>query len=147
MDRDEILDWGINYENDAYFFYVENSKKFPEFEELFSSLAMQEYRHRRLLEFFRESGDFDEANRKAYEENVMGYVMSPEARQDTKEYDDAGEVVRTALRIEQESFDMYSKMHSEVSGEELRKLLKRLMEMEYSHVVLIKKQLGKYLTS
>jgi rubrerythrin len=147
MDRDEIFNWGINYENETYYFYVENSKKFPEFEELFISLALQEYRHKRLLEFFREGYDFEEANRKANEENVLEYAMRPGVKEDTKVYEEAGDVIKTALKIEQESFDVYSTMHREQTDGELKKLLKRLMEMEYSHVVLIKEQLGKYLSS
>lgn len=138
MERNDILDKAIDYENKTYFFYIESAKRFPENEKLFNTLAMEENRHRRLLGFFKESDDFDASMKKAYDESIMGAVQG-DAEFNFKGTSD--ELIEKAISLEKTGFDIYADMLENTDDEKLRHLLKTLMDMEMDHVKMLKERL------
>jgi rubrerythrin len=141
MKFDEIIRKGIELEDNAYYFYIDQSKSFPSVAKFFTMLAIEEMRHKRLLEIFLETKDFLISERMANEENVLASIESGDHKQ--YHFENIGAAVDQAIKLEIEAFELYAILFKEERDPEVNKLLRSLMEMEYKHADLLKQRFGR----
>jgi rubrerythrin len=141
VDYIDIINKGIQLEDEAYHFYTSQAKRHVEVEKLFSSLAIEELKHRRLLEHFKKTNDFMEAERRVNQENILGLV--PLDDQAPVLYSDLSHVIDTAISMEVQAFELYASIYKESVHSDVMNLLRTLMDMELRHAELLKERFKK----
>lgn len=132
---DEILDFAIDKEQEAYDFYMEWSEKTkePGISRLFRQFAGEESRHKSKLQNVKQ-GESVEILEQAASQNVMNLRISDYLVEVSPKPElDYQEALIIAMNREKASFRLYNDLASSTDDKELEKVFLGLAEEEAKH--------------
>ncbi len=127
----EILNAAIEGEKEAHQFYLDLSRKVPQphLQEMFSSFADEELKHRQILENFRDDDKTRLAFGRVPDLKVAETVETPKLSLEMKPSD----AIALAMKKEQAAMEHYTKLAQACSDENQRKIFEQLAAMERQH--------------
>ena len=127
----EVLDYAINGEKEAYYFYSEWAKKVknPGIKKVFEELAREESGHEKFLKDFKEGKIKDFPQGEIVDLKISDYLIESKASVDL-DYQDA---LILAMQRERDAFRLYSHLSGITKEEEYKKLFTMLAEQEAKH--------------
>lgn len=139
MDYHEIdaIDEAIKLEIKAYNFYVTLATKCVNVgcDMLFSKFALEELKHKRILENFKLNEDFDLSKDKVREENILQFVMKGYETVKQIDYHELKKSWDIAIEKELKAIGIYQRLMNQSKNPDLYALFKRLRTWERSHFV------------
>lgn len=141
----EAFQKALDFEQKGHKIYEEtaNKTKNPIVEKTFRYLADQELLHADEIKEYMEKldkGTIIKTRDDKPEETKKFFQMTVEEfKEKTELSDDDLKAHKTALELEQKSYNFYKKQHDKAKDKELKKFFKFLMEQENSHYELIQK--------
>ncbi len=145
MELEPAIKKAISIEQEAHELYVDLSKRSgkPELARFFLKLAFEELRHKRLLEMFLESGDFQQAWADAYNEHVLHTLLDPKDPYHQYNHEELKSAWKLAIKKEIETYEMYKGLEEEAATEQQKKLFDQLKRWEKSHRLTLEKEYKK----
>jgi rubrerythrin len=127
----EVLNYAINGEREACFFYTEWAKKVtnPGIKKVFEELAVEESGHERFLKDFKEGKIKNLPQGEIVDLKISDYLIESKASIDLN-YQDA---LILAMQRERDAFRLYSHLAEITKENEYKKLFNMLAEQEAKH--------------
>lgn len=128
---DEILDFAIEREEEAFVFYTDlsNSVKSTHMRQLFSDFAHEELGHKAKLIAVKRSQALSPSQKKIMDLKIVDYMMNAKPQPDMK-YRDA---LQLAMQREKASFKLYHDLAHATEDDALRSLFMFLAQEEAKH--------------
>lgn len=128
---DEILDFAIGHEEEAFTFYTDlsNSVKSTHMRQLFSDFAHEELGHKARLMTVQKNGTLVSARKKIMDLKIADYMVDIEP-QPGMEYQDA---LRLAMQREKAAFKLYTDLAAATEDDTVRSLFLFLAQEEAKH--------------
>ncbi len=130
---DDILDFAIKNEEEAYKFYLALAEKTkPSLKSTFEDFAREELKHKEMILKVKAGGEL-----KPIEDKIMDLKILESLKREDKienysdlEYEDA---LKIAMKREKETFLFYTKLADKMENDNLRNLFLRLAQEEAKH--------------
>lgn len=133
-----IIEKAADREHEAYEFYTENNKRteIGNLKSIFTKLAIEELKHERLLRDILTLEDFDKAIEKSNSEHpFQTSVIEDVDPHGNLEF--IGDTLDVAIKMEQESFEIYDSQYKIEKSEDLKRLFLFLAKEEAKHKSLL----------
>ncbi len=130
---DDILDFAIKNEEEAYEFYIALSKKTkPSIKKTFEDFAQEELKHKEMLLKIKEDGELKPFKGKIMDLKILESLKEDEkiGNYDAIEYADA---LKIAMKKEKETFLFYTKLAEKMDDENLKNTFLKLAQEEAKH--------------
>lgn len=128
---EEILDYAIEKEEEAHQFYLDWSKKIESenMQELFSSFADEELKHKEKLLRVKSGGTFKPSSQKITDLKIVDYLVdiTPTPEMDYQE------ALIVAMKREKASFRLYSDLAAMSESDTMHELFTALAQEEAKH--------------
>ncbi len=141
MELKEALQTALDFEKKGEKIYKDTAAitKNPIVKKTFSYLAEQELNHINEIEEYIEKNKIEMKGDKLEDTKRFFTMTVNEFKEKTELSDDDLNAHKTALELEQSSYDFYKEQFEQADDAELKKFFKFLMEQENNHYVLIQK--------
>lgn len=128
---DDILDFAIKNEIEAYEFYTDLAAKMakPEMKKVFEEFALEEKGHRKQLENVKKDGIFHVSDKKVADLKVADYVADVEPTSDM----DYQAAIVLAMKKEKKAFQLYTTLANLVEDATAKQLFTSLAQQEARH--------------
>lgn len=133
-----IIEKAADREHDAYEFYNENNRKtdIGNLKSIFTKLAIEELKHERLLRDIIALEDIDKAIEKSISEHpLQASVIEDIDPRGNMQF--IGDTLDIAIKMEQESFEIYDNQLKVEESEDLKRLFLFLAKEEAKHKSLL----------
>lgn len=128
---DEILDFAIQSEQDAVYFYSKLARKAKtkDMEDIFEEFAQEEVKHKARLLDIKEKGSFEVSDEKVADLQIADYTTKVQPSDDMS-YQDA---LVLAMQKEKAAFKLYSNLAERAPNDEMKALFQSLAMEESKH--------------
>jgi len=128
---DDIIDFAIENEIEAYKFYTGLSAKMdnPEMKKVFLSFAAEEQNHKKLLEDVKKGGSFKVSDKKVADLKIAEFTVAVEP---TANMDYQSALV-LAMQKEKKAFELYMNLAALAQDVTTRQLFQSLAQQEAKH--------------
>ncbi len=130
---DEILDFAIKNEEEAYRFYISLANKTRHsLKSTFEDFAKEEVKHKEMLLKIKEGGELKPVEGKILDLKILETLKEDKNIDDYDklEYEDA---LKIAMKKEKETFLFYTKLAEQMENENLKNVFLRLAQEEAKH--------------
>lgn len=128
---DEILDFAIKSEENAYSFYKEWSGKLEDksLVTVFEDLAAEELKHKEFILGVKKGATLQPSEKEIIDLKISDYIMNVKASTDM----DYQEALTLAMQREKEAFKLYSNLAAMAADEGMKSTFKALAQEEAKH--------------
>lgn len=145
FEYDTAIVKAIKFEQESYDFYAEASKKAANarLSKFFLKIALDELRHRRILEIFRKVKDFEQALEKSEDESRTVNIMRYEEEEERFDASGLEFFLKKAIAREIQAEQMYADFLKKTEDPGLKELFKTLIIWEVTHKEKLEKEYGR----